>query len=262
MEPKDAWAVHAVTHVMEMQGRIDEGVEWLTTREADWSPDNLFAFHNWWHLALFHLDAGRYDEALALYDTRIHPAPTPYVLTLVDATALLWRLTLEGADVGARWQAVADLWEARLDQDRAFYAFNDVHAMLALVATGRAPAIARLAANLALAAAGTGTNAMMSREVGVPLAQGIEAFGRGRYAEAIDLIEPVRDIAHRFGGSHAQRDIIPLTLIEAALRNDEPARARHFIGERLVHKPGGRWGRRLAARAASLRGAATAATAR
>ena len=252
LEPKDGWAVHAVTHVMEMQGRIDEGVEWLTSRESDWAPDNLFAFHNWWHLALFHLDAGRYQDALALYDARIHAAPTPYVLTLVDATALLWRLTLEGVDVGGRFDAVADLWEARLEQDRGFYAFNDVHAMLAFVATARTPAIERLAANLALAAAGNGTNGMMSREVGLPLAQGIEAFGRGRYAEAIDLIEPVRDIAHRFGGSHAQRDLITLTLIEAALRNNEPARARHFIGERIVHKPGGRWGQRLADRAQAI----------
>jgi hypothetical protein len=54
---RDAWAVHAVTHVMEMQGRLRDGVEWLTARESDWSVNNGFAFHNWWHLALFHLDA-------------------------------------------------------------------------------------------------------------------------------------------------------------------------------------------------------------
>src|SRR5512134_2175914 len=35
--PTDGWAVHAVTHVMEMQGRIDEGIGWLTSREADWA---------------------------------------------------------------------------------------------------------------------------------------------------------------------------------------------------------------------------------
>ena len=50
LEPKDGWAVHAVTHVMEMQGRIDEGARFLAARENDWSPDNGFAFHNWWHL--------------------------------------------------------------------------------------------------------------------------------------------------------------------------------------------------------------------
>ena len=61
----------------------------------------------------------------------------------------------------------------------------------------------------------------MSREVGIPVAQGIEAFARGRYGDALDLIEPVRDIAHRFGGSHAQRDLLTLTMIEAALRSGQ-----------------------------------------
>ena len=31
-------------------------------------------------------------------------------------------------------------------------------------------------------------------------------------------LRPVRDVAHRFGGSHAQRDVIDLTLVEAARR--------------------------------------------
>jgi tetratricopeptide (TPR) repeat protein len=71
IEPVDGWSVHAVTHVMEMQGRIDEGIAWLESREADWAPDNGFAFHNWWHLALFYLDRGDYERVLHLYDTAI-----------------------------------------------------------------------------------------------------------------------------------------------------------------------------------------------
>ena len=69
LAPEDCWAVHAVTHVMEMQGRIDEGIAFLEERRGDWAaPDNGFAFHNWWHLALFHLDRGDYARALAIYD--------------------------------------------------------------------------------------------------------------------------------------------------------------------------------------------------
>ena len=249
IEAKDAWAVHAVTHVMEMQGRVGDGIAWLTSREADWSPDNAFAFHNWWHLALFYMDGARFDEALALYDARIHPEPAQFALTMVDATALLWRLSLEGVDTGSRFATLADEWEARLDRDRGFYAFNDAHAMLAFVAAGRTDAIARLAANLSVAAASTGTNAVVTRDVGLQLAQGIEAFGRGRFADAIDYIEPVRDIAQRLGGSHAQRDVITLTLIEAAIRGGQPARAAHFIAERKAQRPGGAWGMRLARRA-------------
>jgi tetratricopeptide (TPR) repeat protein len=102
LQPKDGWAVHAAVHVMEMQGRIDEGIAFLESREADWAPDNGFAFHNFWHLALFCMDGARYERALALFDRRIHPEPAQYVLSLLDATALLWRLRLQGVDVGER----------------------------------------------------------------------------------------------------------------------------------------------------------------
>jgi tetratricopeptide (TPR) repeat protein len=248
LQRKDAWAVHAVTHVMEMQGRIDEGVAWLETRQDDWAPDNGFAFHNWWHLALFHLDAPDYGRALALYDAVIHPQPAQFVLPLVDATALLWRLHLEGVEVQARFQSVADEWQARQERDHGFYAFNDFHAMLAFAATGRDAAMTRQLADLAAAAAQEGTNGRMTREVALPLAQGIAAFARARYSAAIDLIEPVRDIAQRFGGSHAQRDVLALTLIEAALRDHQRARANHYLAERLVHKPNSAWARRLANR--------------
>src|SRR5215831_20842518 len=75
LQPKDAWAVHAVTHVMEMQGRIEEGVRWLESRVDDWAPNNSFAFHNWWHLALFYLDRGSFDKVLSIYDSQINSAP-------------------------------------------------------------------------------------------------------------------------------------------------------------------------------------------
>jgi tetratricopeptide (TPR) repeat protein len=251
LERRDAWAVHAVTHVMEMQGRIDEGIEWLKSREQDWAPDNAFAFHNWWHLALFHMDGADYRHALELYDAAIHPQPAQIALTLVDATALLWRLHLEGVDVGERFRIVADEWQARQENDHGFYAFNDFHAMLAYAAIGRHAAMQGQIGELALAAAQEGSNGMMSREVGLPLARGIAAFARGEYAEAIRCIEPVRDIANRFGGSHAQRDLLTLTLVEAALRDGQRARANHYLAERLVHKPKSRWASRLAARPAA-----------
>ena len=249
LQPKDGWAVHAVTHVMEMQGRIDEGIDWLETREADWAPDNGFAFHNWWHLALYYLDRQRHDRVLALYDQHIYPNPSEFSLQLIDATAMLWRLYLLGIDTGERFQAVADAWEQKLEVERGFYAFNDVHALLAFLGAGRDRAVRQTLQDLEATARGTkGNNVMMSREVGLPLSRGFQAFAQGRYADAIRHLEPVRDIAHRFGGSHAQRDLITLTLIEAAIRAGQANLARHYLAERLVHKPASALGWRLLAR--------------
>ena len=251
LQPKDGWAVHAVTHVMEMQGRIEEGIDWLESRQADWAPDNGFAFHNFWHLALYYLDRQRHDRVLDLYDTRVHPEPPETALQLLDATSLLWRLSLEGVDLGARPGLVADNWAKRIDGERGFYAFNDLHAMMAFALAGREHEAALLLRELeGVAAHGRGVNVMMTREVGLPLCRAVQAFAAGRYAEAASGLEAARDGAHRFGGSHAQRDVLTLTLIEAALRGGEPARARHYIAERTVHKPASAWGWRLLARAA------------
>ena len=251
IQPKDGWAVHAAVHVMEMRGCIDEGIGFLTSRESDWALNNGFAFHNFWHLALFHMDGERYDRALALFDRFIHPEPAAYVLSLLDATALLWRLRLEGVDVGDRFARVADDWEARLDSEPGFYAFNDAHAAMAFAATGREAALARLVLRMREAAARDDANSAMTRDVGLPLVEGVAAFGRGHHADAIAAIEPMRDHAHRFGGSHAQRDVITLTLIEAAIRGGDRTRAQHYIAERLMHKPKNKWGQRLWSRAES-----------
>ncbi len=136
LEPDDCWAQHAVTHVMEMQSRQAEGIAWMDSRRAHWAQDdNGFAFHNWWHTALYHLDQGRLDRVLDIYDGSIRPAPTKVQLQMLDAAALLWRLHLQRADVGSRWTELADNYEQSAEE--GFYAFNDMHAMMAFAATGR-----------------------------------------------------------------------------------------------------------------------------
>ena len=251
LQPKDAWAVHAVTHVMEMQGRIDDGIRWLESRTNDWAPNNSFAYHNWWHLALFYLDRAMCEKVLGIYDKQIHPEPAQFVLQMVDATALLWRLGLEGVDIGDRASVLADNWAGRLEAEKGFYAFNDFHAMMAFVLAGREKEADRLIADMEATAGSSseGTNVMMTRDVGLPLARAIRAFGRGEYESAATWIQDVRDIANRFGGSHAQRDVLTLTLIEAAIRSGQSRLAQHYIAERTVLRPGGQWGPRLLRRA-------------
>lgn len=247
MEPKDGWAVHAGVHVREMQGLIDEGISWLESRIQDWAPDNGFAFHNWWHLALFYLDRADYQQVLKLYDTNIYPQELDATLTLIDASALLWRLHLLGLDVRERSSRLADVWQRKLDSEKGFYAFNDVHALMAFLMAGRKAEAARVLSDMeAIAAEPVGPlNITMTREVGLPLAHGLMAFAEGQWRKAIDQILPIRDFANRFGGSHAQRDLLTLTIIEAALRDGDRPLARHLISERNVGRPGSALGWRM-----------------
>ncbi len=251
LQPRDGWAVHALAHVMEMQGRVGEGIDWIQSREADWAPDSMFAPHLWWHLALFNMDLGKFDAALDLFDEKLMGPQSDMILVLLDATALLWRLHLEGVNVGARFERVADLWKGKLEDEAGYYAFNDVHAMMSFAATGRSGEIARLRRAMRNAVKGDASNAAMTREVGLPLADGLLAFAKSQHAEAIHAIEPVRDIANRFGGSHAQRDLLTLTLIDASIHAGDQRRARHYIAERSVHKPTA-WSERLLARSARV----------
>jgi tetratricopeptide (TPR) repeat protein len=235
LEPRDAWAHHAVTHVLEMQGRAREGIAWMRGRQSDWAEDNFFAVHNWWHLALYHLDQGELDEALALFDDAVRGSHSTLVLDLVDASALLWRLRLRGVDLGGRWHEVAQGWLPHAGN--VHYAFNDAHAMMAFVSDAQDEAIGAVEAAQQRAMASAGDNALFNREVGVPLSEAIRAFAEGDCARTVELLRPMRSIAHRFGGSHAQRDLIDLTLLEAAQADGQLALARALATERVDAKP-------------------------
>lgn len=75
-------------------------------------------------------------------------------------------------------------------------------------------------------------NAMFTVDAGHAATRAMLAFARHRYAEALELLRPVRHVAHRFGGSHAQRDAIDLTMIEAARRSGQTRIAMALVHER------------------------------
>jgi tetratricopeptide (TPR) repeat protein len=234
---RDGWGYHAVAHVLEMRNQPEEGVRWLTSTSADWGPDSFFDIHNWWHLALYHLELDRVEEVLRLHDGPIRGERSATALDLIDAAALLWRLMLRGHDVGDRWREVADAWTAMIDD--GVYAFNDVHALMAFVGAGDEPRIAHQLATLRRSAEGNtdAANRAMAREVGVPVGEALVAFGRGRYRDVIDRLQHLRPVAHRFGGSHAQRDLLDLTLIEAARRAGERSLFAALASERSAGRP-------------------------
>jgi hypothetical protein len=213
LDPGDARAHHAMAHVFEMTSDPRGGLAWLATHADHWSRDTLVATHCWWHAALFHMARGSLDAALQVYDLHVARRGLAEVSDLVDAAALLWRMELRGFDLRERWEPVADGWAPRL-ADR-FCSFNDLHAMLALVGARRWATARDFVRMLEGCAAQPTRHGETTRTLGLLACRAVLAFGRGDHAVTQRLLRALPPGAARLGGSHAQRDVLELTLQEA-----------------------------------------------
>ncbi len=229
---KVPWATHAVAHVMEMQGRHIDGLQWLHQYESTWAEGNGFANHHWWHTALFYLEGMDIPAALALYDQHLSSAHASITLNRLDGAALLWRLHLLGADVGTRWLDVAQGWDLS-PQAAGLSVFNDAHAVMVLLGQQRLNDSQALVLEVERrATSGSASEAAVAIQVGLPLLRGLLAFEREDFAEVMRLLWPLRAALHRIGGSHAQRDGVIQTLLVAALRSGETAISSLLLKER------------------------------
>jgi tetratricopeptide (TPR) repeat protein len=232
--PDDVWGIHAVVHTYEMQGRVDEGIRFLNSDRTRWKTGNLFTVHNWWHLALYYLEAGQPGRSLDIYDAEIHNDGSAGVpIEMLDASALLWRLMLDDIDTGDRFAKLGEAWAPKV-AGAPWYAFNDLHAVMALAGAGRRDEVRSVIQDRQRWLEGaTGTNVRMTAEVGLPACRATLAFVEARHDDVIAELLPIRRILNHFGGSHAQRDALQRTLIESALRSGRFELARALTSERL-----------------------------
>ncbi len=235
----DLWAIHAVAHVMEMEGRREEGLAWIGGRGREaWADRNPFKAHLWWHAALFALALGDEGEVLALYDREIRVDESGFYLDVQNAASLLMRLVLAGVEVGERWQPLADIAEERRD-DHAM-AFTDIHYAMALVGAGRLAAGRRYLESLrAFAAGGRGDAARVAAALTVPIVEALLDYGEGRYGAAAGRLSAVAGGMAGVGGSHAQRDVLLQVGIDAARRGGRGEDGRRLAAVRGVGGDGG-----------------------
>jgi len=251
LEPFGYWPHHCVSHVLEMTGRPQLGIDWMLARQPFWSArENNNRVHIWWHKALFHVELGQYAAALEIYDGPILAAMRPASLSICNATSLLWRLEMLGCDVGPRWQRLAARWQGHANGQ--LYVFCDIHAAMAELRAGEMEALKRRLAAMRETAAGHCEASPLYRDIGLPLVEALAAFHHGAYAQAVERLLPARFELWKMGGSQAQRDVIDWTLAEAATRAQLRDVALSLAHERLGTRPQSAPNRHLLAKAQAI----------
>jgi tetratricopeptide (TPR) repeat protein len=231
LNPTDAWGVHSVTHVMEMTGRAEEGIEWLQSTLPGWGSSTM-KLHNWWHALLLHIDLGDTDTTLGLYDTRLVDDERADAEALADRVSALARLALLDVDVGNRWIVLAKLWEPLMFDARS--SFNDLHALLAFHYSDRSDLAEAL---MECVRKQYDRTAPMMR-VGASVLEGVDALFQGDNDAALALLQEHLFEVNLIGGSHAQRDLVSQVTLESAVRAGELSIAKSLLAERkLKRKP-------------------------
>jgi tetratricopeptide (TPR) repeat protein len=220
------------------QGRIDEGIAFLEAVRPRWTDLNSFMVtHLWWHLALFYLSAGREADALAAYDEQVWAVAKDYSQDQIGAVSLLARLEIDGVAIGARWDELADHLETRAND--VGQPFLSVQYLYGLARAGRPAADRLLAAIEATAIDPARQDRATWQHAALPLARGLIAHARGSYAEAADEIAEALPRLLRLGGSHAQRDLFDIILLDACIRAGQFVEAQQTLELRRAHDPDG-----------------------
>ncbi|MCB1493546.1 MAG: tetratricopeptide repeat protein [Rhodobiaceae bacterium] len=232
LAPDDAWGIHAVAHVLEMNRRAGEGIAWINRHQEGWERSNNFRFHVYWHLALFHLERREYDIVLDIYDRHSNAVGSDDYRDIANSASLLARLNLEGIDCGSRWQDLADLAAHRLDD--AMLDFADLHFLISMAGAGRLAEADRLGMRIASAAA---PGCCTTTETAALAARGLMAFAHADYPVAFANLSAAAPSLVSIGGSHAQRDVFLRIGVEAGLRAGAFGPTELLLRERGRRRP-------------------------
>jgi len=227
IQAQDLWALHALTHVLEMQGRVGEGIELLAEAARFLNDYNLFRGHLWWHLSLFELSQSRFDEVLDLFDREIYPKPSGFYLDIQNGASVLARLEFQGVDVGAeRWERLAQGSLANATQSTIW--FTSMHHVMALMRSGRVSS-AQSTLEYLRSSGVSSTQAALAHD----LSKAAMAYYAGKPSEALERMLAVRQDHGGLGASHAQQDLYDQIMVMSALQLGDLSRVRQLLKARL-----------------------------
>jgi hypothetical protein len=187
-------------------------------------------------------ELGDTPAVLREYDTVLVKSVTPdNRLGLLDASSLLWRLNLQGVDVGDRWKQVTASLKVHVGKHGSTW--YDAHLMFSLChgrlceETARLTLARQMVTSVEEYAMGDKYDCSITELVGVPCCNALLAYGEERYEEVVSLLVPLRYDLHRLGGSWAQRQVFNLTMIQAAVNARDIPMAMTLVAELKAQKP-------------------------
>lgn len=235
MDRNDPWAQHAVAHVMEMQGRLEEGITWMESHSDTWENCNSMLYtHNWWHVALYYLEKEDIQNVLKIYDAHLWGrAWKESPKDQVGVISLLLRLELRGVDVGRRWQELVPYLIPRIHEHSL--PFNDLHYVYALARAGQAELVTEML--LSMQAYADGANPFIKQtwnEIAVPTARGLAAHAQGEWEKTSAYLGLTVHRLQAIGGSHAQRDLFEQVYLDGWLRASHNHEALRLLEKRVA----------------------------
>jgi len=136
----------------------------------------------------------------------------------LDAVALLWRLKLISKDKLSDWKELLPHWESY--SKNSFY----LHAFLVFLANGKND----LANELMESSINNNCN-IYNKKMLIHIFEGLKFFSEGDYVSAYHALSVILNSIIFFGGSNAQRDLLEMTAIVAAIHAGYLGKAKKLI---------------------------------
>ena len=215
---------------MIMEGRVNPGIDFMSSTVNDWSVCNYLACHNFWHWALFHIEKEEYQTALNLFDSEIgkRAQNNGMMLDIVDASSLLYRLDLlkpKQFVTQKHWEDIYSLVEPHLNDH--ILGFNDAHFLMACLGAQHKKAAQELIETF-----DPSISSDSWTKVTIPLLEAMIAYNEEKYEQTVEKLNKIRYELVAIGGSDAQRDVFNQLLIIAALKS--PKESHKKLCHRLI----------------------------
>ena len=236
LNPENANATHGRAHGYYEQGAAAEGEAFIAAWLPSYDRRAVLHGHLAWHLALFALQRGDADRALAVYEDAVRPAASAALplFTMIDGASFALRSALYGRPLpSAARRELADY--AARHFPKAAVPFANAHLAMAYSCAGDKTAFAGLRADVATL---LDEGRQASGAVVLHVCDAIGAYAAGDYSTAAALLDAALPELARLGGSHAQRDVFIDAAIAAHCAAADSAEARAIAKHRRTRRAG------------------------